>query len=346
MAKGIDILGTLRGKRGGIVYYRANGAQLSRPRVTPKNPRSAKQAIQRMVLSAAAKLAAIYRPIVNHSIESMQVGEKQVNVFRSRTMKLLRQAASVYIGEAPISNLYFADYPLKGSPSTGFVNGLEISRGSLTMNPFIIGVDDEVLLQISEGFEFSDLTRVAGNQEEYVDALAAIGLAPGDQLTLVLHGSDASRPVASFVYGDGMVENDYQDFVRFARITFATELPSEGAALLVRVAEGSTQYRFNADLITEQQGTFPEVDSSFVSGVNYLEMLSALGSQFVAAGLIRSQKVDNKWKYSSSVMLCNSGALDSNNAYPTYLSYMDGASQVEVGSTLYLRHAEEASPLQ
>lgn len=346
MAKGIDILGTLRGKRGGVVYYRANGAQLSRPRVTPKNPRSAKQAVQRMVLSSAAKLAGIYRPIVNHSIEGMSVGEKQVNVFRSRAMKLLRQAASVYIGDATIKNQYFADYPLKGSPSTGFVNGLEISRGSLAMNPFIIGLDDEVLLKISEGKTFNYLTLEIESQQQYAETLAAIGLAPGDQLTLVLHGSDPTRPVASFVYGDGFVENDYPDFVRFARITFAPSFP-EGSEnpLLVPVSEGSDQYVFNAGLIVESQGTFPELSSATFQEAPYLSINTGLGSMFVGAGLIRSQKVDGKWKYSSSVMLCNTSALDSNNAYPTYLSYMDGASEVEVGSQLYLRHAEEASPL-
>lgn len=345
MAKGIDILGTLRGKRGGIVYYRANGAQLSRPRVTPKNPRSAKQAVQRMVLSAAAKLAGAYRPIVNHSIESMPVGEKQVNVFRSRAMKLLRQAASVYIGEAPISSFYFADYPLKGSPSTGFVNGLEISRGSLTMNSLMTGPDDELYVSISEGYDFAGLTTVAGNQEDYVDALASIGLAPGDQLTLVLHGSNVDRPVASFVYGDNLVENDYLDFVRFARVTFATELPDGGAALLVPIEGETTLYKFNPDLIVESQGAFPVIGNTTLQDISYFTINTGLGSQFVGAGLIRSQKVDGKWKYSSSVMLCSNSALDSNNAYPTYLSYMDGASQVEVGSQLYLRHAEEAAPL-
>lgn len=345
MAKGIEILGTLRGKRGGIVYYRANGAQLSRPRVTPKNPRSAKQAVQRMVLSAAAKLAAAYKPIVNHSQESMQVGQGQVNLFRSRTMKQLRQAAAVYLDGSTARQNYYADYPLKGSPSTGFVSGLEIARGSLPMNSYIIGPDDEVYLALSEGADFSLLTSEIQSEDQYRRALAAIGLEPGDQLTVVFHANDITRPVASFVYGQDSVETDYMDSVRFARIVFSPTFDAEGSELLVGTSQGATTYHFNDDFIVEKEGQFPLVASATFQQAPYLSIPSGLGSSFLAGGLIRSKKVDGKFKYSTSAMLCNEQALDSNNAYPTYLSYMDGASVVNVGSELYLQNAVEAAPL-
>ena len=339
MAKGIDINGTLRGKRGGIVYYRANGEQLSRPRVTPRNPKSAKQAVQRMVLAGASKLAAAYRPIINHSSQGLPVGEKQVNAFRARTMTQLRQAAAVYFG-GEASETILADFPLKGSTSTGFINGLQISKGSLSLNEFLPGPADEVYLRLTEAVRLGVLEDPIETEADYEAALACLGLAPGDQLTLVLHSIDKSSPVAQFTYGDGYQENDYQDIVRFARVTFAPSLPSPGSSLLMPIGIQSAQVVFNDEFIVDSQGTFPVMKLGEVSGKSYLIMYTDLDDEVIACGLIRSQKQDNgEFKFSSASMKAYTSNFDSNNAYPTYLSYMAGASKVEVGDTLYLQNA-------
>lgn len=335
MAKGIDINGTLRGKRGGIVYYRANGEQLSRPRVTPRNPKSAKQAVQRMVLAGASKLAAAYRPIINHSSQGLPVGEKQVNAFRARTMTQLRNAAAIYFG-GEASETILADFPLKGSTSTGFINGLQISKGSLTLNEFLPGPEDEVYLRLSEGAQFSALTREADTLADYEAALAALGLVPGDQLTLVLHSIDKSSPVATFAYGDGYLENDFQDIVRFARVTFSPSFV-QGEPLLIMVDGMAT---FNPEIIVDSQGAFPPMEEGAISGKQCLVMYTGLSDEIIACGLIRSQKQEcGDFKYSTTSMKAFTSNFDSNNAYPTYLSYMAGASKVEVGDTLYLQNA-------
>lgn len=337
MAKGIDINGTLRGKRGGIVYYRANGEQLSRPRVTPRNPKSAKQAVQRMVLATAAKITAAYRPIIDHSNEGMQPGSAQVNKFRARTMQMLRQAAAVYF-DGSIRTSIPSDFALKGAPTIGFVSGLQVSKGSLPFNDTLIGPDDELNIKLSEGATFNLLTRSNDSQSEYVEALAAIGLAPGDQLTIIIHGRDISQPVAQFPYGDNAIEANFAQFVRFARVTFAASIPeAEGIPILI---ESGGTYKFDPRCVVDSQGTFPSVSSTTLSSGTYMVLHTDLGLNFLAAAAIRSQKQENgSFKYSTALMQTSDDYLDSNNAYPVYLSYMAGSVPVQVGDTLYLQNA-------
>lgn len=337
MAKGIDINGTLRGKRGGIVYYRANGEQLSRPRVTPRNPKSAKQAVQRMVLATAAKIAAAYRPIIDHSNEGMQPGSAQVNKFRARTMQMLRQAAAVYF-DSSIQTSIPADFALKGAPTIGYVSGLQVSRGSLPFNDTLVGPDDELNIKLSAGDSFHMLTHSNDSQSEYEESLAAIGLAPGDQLTIIMHGRDISQPVAQFPYGDNAIEANFAQFVSFARVTFAASIPdAEGIPILIESGDG---YKFNPQIIVDSQGTFPLILSADFAGVKYMVLRTGLDDNFLAAAAIRSQKQENgSFKYSSALMQTSDNYLDSNNAYPVYLSYMADSVPVQVGDTLYLQNA-------
>lgn len=334
MAKGIDINGTLRGKRGGIVYYRREGQQNSRVRVAPRNPRSAKQAVQRMVLATAAKMAAAFEPIVNHSFEGVQVGTKSLQLFRAEAMKLLRIAAGSSIAG---SNDLVADFAIKGSPCVGCVNNLLISRGSLAMNNVIACSDAQFTIQASGAASTSPIT----TQSAYVAELAKFGLVPGDQLTAVMMFENSEQKVASIFNAEGEVlVANYAQEVRYARVTFKATIPGGFSGQLI--SDG----KFNPALVESSEGVFPSVAwTTAADERNIIQFTPSTSLSTLGAAVIRSQKKENgTFAYSTATLFTSADTIDDNNGSEVFPSYMDGQVSIEVGANLYLRNAV-AAPL-
>lgn len=324
MAKGIDINGQLRGKRGGMVYYRANGQQISRARnFSPKNPKSAKQAVQRMILATAAKLAAAYKPIVNHSFEGVREGELSVRHFRALLMKKMRNVAAVYINGDQTASAA-ANFALKGAPIVGAVDGMKLSTGSLTTLAYTVGTG-VVILNASAA-----IPDQIGNVEQYKAALQYLGLQPGEQLTIILQYRNSSAPVAEF---EGYTE--FAQEIRYARITFKTEPTfTEPVPFIVGNA-------INPLFIESSEGAWPVTGRS---SNNISFDTSNVDLDLMGAALIRSQKSETGWRYSNAEFKADADTLDANDAIDVYPSYMAGATPINVGDELYLQHAV-AAPL-
>ena len=329
MASGNLILGYGRKSIGDITLYRSGGMQRARARNrNPHNPRSASQAVQRMVLATAAKMASAYEPIVNHSWENKQVGTKSVQHFRKLAMTQLRAAALSEINHVAGQTAPFADFMLKGAPSIGMVEGLKISEGRLPMIGPISLPDDILLLNLPTGL--STIT----DQQTYEAALAEIGLEPGDQLTLVFQGINLGVPVATFG-PEGRVEKDYAQVVRYCRVTFKAECPTlESAANLIVSNEWNTVF------VESIEGSWPNINASGTTLSFDLNIIT--GYSPYAGTLIRSKKVDDKTYYSPAYMKVSAETLDENDATATYPSYMDSDETVTIGEQLYLRNAVAA----
>lgn len=314
------LLGLARKKLGDVVFYRSEGQQRSRVRVRDiKNPRSAKQSMQRMILATAAKMAAAYEPIVNHSFEGVAVGVDSVRHFRSLAMQALRAAASLSVSENPDAPV--ADYAIKGAPIVGGLDGLPISRGSLSMKSPGFNSNEDF------GFNITYPLATITTQAQYEAALEEIGLVPGDQLTLVQLMINTNIPVATFDR-----ESNHAQGVRFARVTFKAELPENFSGALV------IDDHFNPALIESQQGNMLAAvdEQGFIS----FSLETAGFNGIMSACLIRSQKEQTgKFKYSSANMISLAANFDWNNSVEVYPSYMDGVEEINVGDTLYLRNA-------
>lgn len=328
MAKGNMLLGMARKKVGDLVFYRANGDQITRARNrAPKNPRSAKQSIQRMVLATASKMAAAWRPIVDHSFEGYNVGTDSVRHFQQLAMARLRgQAAYIINGGTEFA---VADFAIKGAPIVGLSEGLRISSGTLTMQPTII--EDDGILKITTK-KFASIGDAITTQAGYVEALNELGFEPGDQMTFVCVQLNTQMPVASF--GS---EKNYAQRVRYARVVFVPTIPENFNGKLI--ANGS----FNSALVERTEGVFPTLNVNADEDVT----MQSTDGDFVAiqAGIIRSQiDVNGKWRYSTCDLAATRDNFDWNNAAGVYPSYMDNVEGIELGDNLYLRNAV-AAPL-
>lgn len=323
MAKGNMLLGMARKKVGDLVFYRANGEQITRARNrNPRNPKSDKQSVQRMVLASASKLASILEPIVNHSWEHVQVGGTSVRHFQKKAMDFIRAAAAAQInGEA---NVPVAQFTIKGAPAAGIVEGLPISSGSLSV------------ITPSTAGEFENEPRLPGfvASGATIEALLGnSGFLPGDQMTIV--GFFAGGTVASASNGaDNIAIN-----CRYARFTFKTELPAGSYELI----SGET---LNPDILESSEGSvnfvLTAVDATGLNGISIDG--NAMNGNLIAIAVIRSMKDSSgKFLYSPAFITMLDRAADTigngGDATLIYATYMDGSITVDVGDELYLRNA-------
>lgn len=329
MAKGNMLLGMARKKVGDLVFYRANGEQITRARNrNPRNPKSDKQSVQRMVLASASKLASILEPIVNHSWEHVQVGGASVRHFQKKAMDFIRAAAAAQInGEASVP---IAQFTIKGAPAAGIAEGLPISSGSLSVITPVAAGDYENA-PVVQGFASSGAT--------IQEILGTSGFQPGDQMTIV--GFYAGNTVASASNGATNIAVN----CRYARFTFKTELEAGSYDLI----GGDT---INPDLLESYEGAanfaFAEAESASINGLSIVGE-EANGTLFAVA-VIRSRKESNgKFLYSPAfITMCDNAAEligDGGDASLIYQTYMDGSVTIEVGDELYLRNAV-ASPIR
>lgn len=171
-------LGYARGKVGDVVFTRAAGEQVTRARNrSPKNPKTARQAVQRSILKTVSQAYAVLAPICDHSFEGLQVGTPNQSRFSSLNIAMLRGnvLANVNMSDpdeilsSQLWNFATRDmlYPV--------INPYIVSAGSLPSLVYTFGTNDRPTLTVP------GLT-VNSTYQNVIDAL---GLERGDQLTFL-----------------------------------------------------------------------------------------------------------------------------------------------------------------
>lgn len=337
MATGNMLLGLSRKKLGDIVFYRSDGQQRARVRVRNiKNPRSAKQAVQRMVLATASKTLAALRNLYNHSFESVSVGTPSLRYAQRLLMEGYRAKAASVINAVELPGEgYQAFFALKGAPIAGCYAGMPLTKGRLSFKE-VTAVRETVGGANVEGLQIANIgsafVATITTQAQYAAALAELGIEPGDQLTFVCYAGNANVTVAEF--GS---ERNIADMYRYARVTFKPELPEGFSGTLI---DGGA---INAALIDCQEGTLPAI--TYADNAIFVNFSGALptGYTFIAGTIVRSKKnTAGVTYYNNASFVTTVDAWDENTAEAVYPSYMDSADAVNVGDTLYLKNAEAA----
>lgn len=201
MATGNLFLGTARKKLGDIVLARRNGKQVSRIRVTPKNPQSDMQTLSRLAMSTATKTAAALSQIVDHSFQGVPYGQKSVNHFVKNASRILRSlAVAAYNGEnndsAPIlpytaaglgvaAPIVIASGDLSAGALLPVLDGNVAKIGSIDTNL----LDDDILVSSYErifGVPYTDqITFVVGRRVEDESAAESESVIAGIQFSVV-----------------------------------------------------------------------------------------------------------------------------------------------------------------
>lgn len=323
-----SLAGKLRGRVGSTVFrngQRSTVAAQYNPQVA--NPRTAAQAVQRAAFATATTAQSALLGVVDHSHERVASRRENLQRFVQQNTELIRSGI-------------LADYNGNNSDIRPVLKGAKV----IVPNPYVISEGSLLFPRtqwVSEGsavgFPLLGSIPVAiTTEDEYAEALAAIGLLPGDQLSLVAIITDPTIIVASFDTAEGQFNINACEVIR-ARVTFKASLPEGFTGTLI--ANGV----FNPALIEKREGQMlTEVKT--ISDASWLGVSSPVadGEQYVlsAGVLIRSQISGSRVAYSNGRMITTNES-ETNVAWPMATSYMDGAS-VRLGDQPFLDNAEES----
>lgn len=165
------LLGHARGKVGDLVFSRTNGQQVVRARAAVvKNPQTEAQMIQRIIMNTVAQSYSKMQPIVDHSFEGMQAGQKTMSEYIRKNLHVLRQKVAAAVADPTVGLTEVRAFTPIGN--NGFaVNDFIVSSGSLP----------SIVPEVADTLVTSATVAIGGNT--YADVINSYGLQRGDQLT-------------------------------------------------------------------------------------------------------------------------------------------------------------------
>lgn len=162
-----------KGKLAGATIYKQNGETVMREIVSPSNPKTTQQLIQRIIMHTVMGSYSMMKEICDHSFEGIKKGQDTMSYFMKQNVQFAREKiATMQQQGTSVYGMYnFAPLGMKGFTP----NQYQVAMGSLPRIDAKI-IDDESQLGYISGF--------AANT--YEDVISKLGLRRGDQLTFCL----------------------------------------------------------------------------------------------------------------------------------------------------------------
>lgn len=176
MSKGNMLLGQARGSVGDLTFYRRDGQQITRAKVTQvANPRTSLQIIQRMIFGSVVEAYKRMKSICDHSFEGVQYGAKSQARFMSINLKRLRAYYPISIDPEALAEVDVVNELAFALKSNGAAagTGLIISTGSVPSVPVV--TDDG---------EFKGFGVTFDSAPTIQDVMDAVNARVGDQVTI------------------------------------------------------------------------------------------------------------------------------------------------------------------
>lgn len=315
MAKGNLFLGLASGKVGDVVFYRANGQQVTRARNrAPKNPKSARQCVARCIMKTVSDAYSIMQPLADHSFENRAVGLENMSRFTQLNVDLLRTEVLNGVDLSNPEAIAASElYNFAGKPYTlPVVNAYYVSEGMLPR---------QVVSIAATGPLMAVPTDMPANPT-YAQVCEYLGLMQGDQLTFLwVYGDDSDDSMAglmtSIEYSRVILEPSNGDMTRpFFAPDYHVSLPNERNSGRV-IFETSTPGQWG---ILPGAGTFGSAGDTKV---------------ITAFAVIVSRRQGDTWRRSTARLTLRTEGIASPFVHflgDAALSFTDTAS----GSSLYL----------
>ena len=267
-----------KGKLAGATVYQSNGQTLMREIVSPANPQTKAQMIQRIIMHTVMSSYSKLKEITDHSFEGKKAGADTMAFFMKENLLRLRNrvARSQEQGESLWDIYNFAPLGMTGYTPNEYL----VSMGSLPRVETTFDEDD------SDGFCHIAALPTDGGQT-YQDVCDALGLQRGDQLTFMIIKK----------VGDG---NEYgsNEFV-FCRVILDPTLPDGTPApmttpFITGVSINMPSVRNeNTDLFAFKFN----VDAHFPSSETFVYGLTGFpgARKVMQAGVIVSRELSGNW---------------------------------------------------
>lgn len=295
MAKGIEMNGQLRGKRGGVIYYRVNGQQISRSRnFNPKNPKTEKQQIQRMIMATVMQAYSAMADICDHSWEGVPyVGRSQAKFMALNTRKL-RSSLGTEDNDVRL---------VAPGIQTIVPNEYAISRGSL--EPIEVLYVDDNTFAFGKGVADPDHSDIG--DVTIFDLMESFNVTPGDMITICLiNRSDVTLYEGS---NGANIDKVFSSRFEYYRIKFADNIDLTDAKAEPAFSNGVLKIDDTRFFVPEESSVeFPDFDTAQVPnrGAPTLCINQSAGEPFgnyYACGVIRSRYENNVWRRSNADMV-------------------------------------------
>ena len=302
--KGSLLLGTARKKLGDVVFYRSDGEQQARVRVTPKNPQSSRQSAVRAIMATVAIAYSWLQDICDHSFQGVEYGQKSMRRFyalNQRKFLGLYKSTTLYDrnGIDPTGVLGFNPKDSKDFVPNSYIvsDGTlpSVADGSITYpeQPKIArGVSWAEFVLLPQGWG-----GLAAEQRTWRALAELLGVPVGSELTFIAN---------SFVDATQEGESFYSD-VNYGR-------------LILTDANGDvdTQVRLNSG---SPLNKYIELHQASGDAGSILVQIRIANMPICATGVIVSQKVGDTWKRSRCELYANSQP-NASNLLLTSQSYM------------------------
>ena len=261
------------GKLAGATVYQQNGETVMREVVSPTNPKTEKQIIQRIIMHTVMQAYSKMKEICDHSFEGLKKGQPTMSYFMSQNVGFAREKVATMQGQGvPFENMYnFVPLKLKGFTP----NQYQVSMGSLPQ--VVCNLRDE-----DEGKGFVELIRT----NTYQGVIDALGLQRGDQLTFLMIDANAASTFGQCNF-------------HFCRVILDPTNPDFSQAPLSS-AFVNGENKINLPSVRNEGNFSFEVDATNGLAFTYNGSLTC-----VACAVIVSRKMNDKWLRSTAYLTYN-----------------------------------------
>lgn len=323
MAKGNLFLGYGRGKVGDVVFSRQNGEQVTRARNrAPRNPQSALQMLQRVIMKTNSAAYSLLKPICDHAFQGYQTGTPNQSRFAELNVALMRNQMRDAINSGdPEEILMSQEYNFNGKTDVlPAIREYQVSEGTLAI-PQVKGLSGLQIKATGAG-------SVTGGPT-YQDMCDALGLQKGDQLTFLFLTGDDSTGAETFTFNG----------LKVARVILE---PNDGdmSSKFLDGQDGLTGHINKPNVKNENLCSYSFSTSWLNISLDSMEASTDETHTLMGSTVIASRQTGGVWERSNSfIALIDPQRLnvDHNIGYmqDAIYSYLSGTD-----STLYLNQAE------
>lgn len=294
------------GKLAGATMYKdANGDTVMREVVTPKNPQTTKQMVQRILMNTVMQAYSAMKEITDHSFENVTAGAKTMAIFMKRNLDFAREKLSQMQAQGVDFYDMFNFCPLG---TKQFVpNQYLVSTGSLP----------QVFCEFNTNMA-NDIVVPALKTNTYQGVCDALGAQRGDQITFLF-----------FTLKNGI------SLFKFCRVILdPTNADGSQAAMSSAFLDGNA---INLPSV-RNEGTTGIV---FTLNTQYGLGLHPTNASVYAGGVILSRNLNDSWLRSTCRLIynenvggtyqsmgeCLDAAINGNNIYSPSEWYLNNAGQ-------------------
>lgn len=304
------------GKLAGTTLYKgANGETIQREIVSPSNPKTVGQNVQRVVMSTVGAAYSLMKAICDHSFEGVKKGQDTMKLFMSENIQKCRAAIEEMQSQG-VSFVNMYSFVPVGMKHAFAPNQYLVAMGSLprVITTYVEDATSHIL--------YPTIAALA-NKTTYGDVISALNLKRGDQLTF-----------CCVKQGNSIQESQFN----FARVILDPTDPETFLPLTLDTPFLGADGKVNKPSV-RNEGSFNF--AAVASGLRYwYEDLYTTEEDTVAAFCIVSRKEGDTWKRSTTYIAYPGETVNAYNMQQCLDLIANGAQhQIYTGSDQYLNNA-------